>query len=110
LEIRRSKQSGQHTTPRAQSRSQKPLHQEEHGIGSIGSSKKDKTVNVKIKNYFARDRQKTKIEQIVKNSTVYGSVVAADYIKDSLNIIQKADIQDNFKEQLKQLAQAWMQW
>jgi internalin A len=42
----------------------------------------------------------------INNSTVHGSVVAAERIKDSFNIIEKADIKDDLKEQLKQLTQA----
>ncbi len=39
----------------------------------------------------------------ISNSTVHGSVVAAESIKDSFNVIDKADIKDDLKEQLKQL-------
>jgi GTPase SAR1 family protein len=47
-----------------------------------------------------------KINQKIEGSTIHGSVVAAESIKDSFNVIEKADIQDDLKEQLKQLAQA----
>jgi hypothetical protein len=52
------------------------------------------------------NKKMTEIKQSIKNSTVHGSVVAAESIKDSFNTIQKADIQDDLKEQLKQLVQA----
>jgi internalin A len=42
----------------------------------------------------------------VENSTVHGSIVAAESIKESFNTIQKADIKDDLKEQLKQLTEA----
>lgn len=48
----------------------------------------------------------TSIKQSVTNSTVHGSVVAAESIKDSFNTIEKADIKDDLKDQLKQLTEA----
>jgi internalin A len=42
----------------------------------------------------------------ISGSTIHGSVVAAESIKDSFNIIDQADIKDDLKEQLKQLTQA----
>jgi hypothetical protein len=42
----------------------------------------------------------------ISHSTVHGSVVAAESIKDSFNTIEKAPIQDDLKEQLKQLAES----
>jgi uncharacterized protein YfaT (DUF1175 family) len=48
----------------------------------------------------------TKIKQTIKDSTVHGNVVAAKSIKRSFNTIEKADIKNDLKEQLKQLAQA----
>jgi hypothetical protein len=48
----------------------------------------------------------TEIHQNIKGSTIHGSVAAAESIKDSFNVIEKADIQDDLKEQLKQLAEA----
>ncbi|HJS20952.1 MAG TPA: hypothetical protein VJ785_19545 [Anaerolineales bacterium] len=46
------------------------------------------------------------IHQNIQNSTVHGSVVAAETIKDSFNIIEKSNAQDDLKEQLKQLNEA----
>ena len=48
----------------------------------------------------------TEIKQTIKESTIHGSIVAAKSIKDSFNVIEKANIQDDLKEQLKQLAEA----
>lgn len=42
----------------------------------------------------------------ISGSTVHGSVVAAESIKDSFNVIERSNIKDDLKEQLKQLAQA----
>ena len=56
--------------------------------------------------HYERDAKMTKINQTVKNSTIHGSVVAAESIKDSFNAIEKADIKDDLKELLKQLTQA----
>jgi len=50
--------------------------------------------------------KKEKVIEIGANAQISGSVVIAESIKDSFNIIEKADIQDDLKEQLKQLAQA----
>jgi internalin A len=52
------------------------------------------------------DKIMTEIKQTINNSTIHGSVVAAESIKDSFNTIEKADIKDDLKEQLKQLNQA----
>lgn len=48
----------------------------------------------------------TQNNQTIQGSTVHGSVVAAENIKDSFNVIEKASIQDDLKQQLKELAQA----
>jgi hypothetical protein len=48
----------------------------------------------------------TEINQNIEGSTIHGSVVAAESIKDSFKVIDKADIKGDLKEQLKQLAQA----
>ncbi|MHB8779584.1 MAG: COR domain-containing protein [Anaerolineales bacterium] len=52
------------------------------------------------------DKKMAKIKQTIKGSTIHGSVVAAESIKDSFNLIEKANIKDELKEQLKQLNQA----
>ncbi len=57
-------------------------------------------------NYYGGDTKMTKINQTVKDSIIHGSVVAAENIKDSFNVIEKSNINDDLKEQLKQLAQA----
>ena len=46
------------------------------------------------------------ITQNVSGSTIHGSVVAAETIKDSFNIIEKSNAEDDLKEQLKQLNEA----
>ena len=56
--------------------------------------------------YIKGDKKVAKINQKIEGSTIHGSVVAAESIKDSFNTIEKADIKDDLKEQLKQLAQA----
>ena len=43
----------------------------------------------------------TEINQNIEGSTIHGSVVAAESIKDSFNTIEKADIKDDLKEQLQ---------
>jgi internalin A len=57
-------------------------------------------------NYYGGDNKMTKINQTIHDSNIHGSVVAAESIKDSFNLIEKADIKDDLKEQLKQLTQA----
>ncbi|MEO7840152.1 MAG: COR domain-containing protein [Anaerolineales bacterium] len=52
------------------------------------------------------DKKMTENKISIKNSTIHGSVVAAENIKDSFNTIDKANIKDDLKEQLKQLTQA----
>ena len=52
------------------------------------------------------DKKMTENKITITNSTIHGSVVAAESIKDSFNTIEKADIKDDLKEQLKQLNQA----
>lgn len=52
------------------------------------------------------DKRMTGNKISISNSTVHGSVVAAENIKDSFNVINKADINDELKEQLKRLNQA----
>jgi internalin A len=42
----------------------------------------------------------------ISNSTVHGSVIAAESIKDSFNVIENANIKDDLKEQLRLLTQA----
>lgn len=42
----------------------------------------------------------------ITNSTIHGSVIAAESIKDSFNMIQNASIKDDLKEQLQQLTRA----
>jgi len=56
--------------------------------------------------YNQGDNKMTNIKQTIKDSTIHGSVVAAESIKDSFNTIEKADIKDDLKEQLKLLTQA----
>lgn len=58
-------------------------------------------------NYIDQGEKKMADNKIsINNSTIHGSVVAAENIKDSFNIIEKAKIQDDLKQQLKELAQA----
>jgi hypothetical protein len=52
------------------------------------------------------DKKMTDNNISIDNSTIHGSVVAAKSIKDSFNTIEKANIKDDLKEQLKQLTQA----
>ena len=52
------------------------------------------------------DKKMTDNKISISNSTIHGSVVAAESIKDSFNTIEKADIKDDLKEQLKLLTQA----
>lgn len=52
------------------------------------------------------DKKMANIKQNIKDTTVHGSIVAAESIKDSFNTIEKADIKEDLKEQLRQLAQA----
>ena len=57
-------------------------------------------------NNYKGDNIMTKINQTIKGSTIYGSVVAAESIKDSFNVIEKSNINNDLKEQLNQLTQA----
>jgi hypothetical protein len=60
-----------------------------------------------IEHYYEKgDNKMAKVNQKIEGSTVHGSVVAAESIKDSFNIIEKSKVQDDLKEQLKQLAEA----
>ena len=52
------------------------------------------------------EKKMTENKISINNSTIHGSVVAAENIKNSFNVIEKAPIQDNLKQQLKQLTQA----
>lgn len=52
------------------------------------------------------EKKMTDNKIVIKNSTVHGSVIATESIKDSFNTIEKASIQGNLKEQLQQLTQA----
>lgn len=52
------------------------------------------------------DKKMAKINQKIEGSTIHGSVVAAESIKDSFNIIEKSNVQDDLKKQLKQLTEA----
>lgn len=57
--------------------------------------------------YIDQGEKKMSTNKItVNNSTIHGSVVAAESIQDSFNVIEKAPIKDDLKEQLKQLAQS----
>lgn len=42
----------------------------------------------------------------IEGTTIYGSVVAAETIQDSFNVINNSNARDDLKEQLKLLAQA----
>ena len=58
-------------------------------------------------NYIDQGDKKMADNKIsITNSTIHGSVVATESIKDSFNTIEKVDIKGDLKEQLKQLAQA----
>ncbi len=52
------------------------------------------------------EKKMTHISQTIKDSTIEGSIIAAESIKDSFNVIEKANIPDDLKEQIKQLNQA----
>jgi internalin A len=52
------------------------------------------------------EKKMAKINQTIKDSTVQGSIIAAESIQDSFNAIEKADIKDDLKEELKLLTQA----
>jgi hypothetical protein len=56
--------------------------------------------------YIEGDKTMTEIKQTIRDSTIQGSVVAAERIKESFNIIEKADIPDELKEQISQLTKA----
>lgn len=67
----------------------------------------DTVLGFNIENFYASgDNQMTKINQTIKNSTIKGSVVAAESIKDSFNTIQKSNAKENLKDLLTQLTQA----
>jgi GTPase SAR1 family protein len=60
-----------------------------------------------IEHYYEKgDNKMAKINQKIEGAIIHGSVVAAESIKDSFNIIEKSNVQDDLKEQLKQLAEA----
>ena len=60
-----------------------------------------------VKGDFIEGEKKiAKFTQTIKDSTVRGSIVAAESIQDSFNVIKKADIKDELKEQLQLLTQA----
>jgi internalin A len=52
------------------------------------------------------EKKMAKINQTIKDSIVHGSVIAAESIQDSFNVIEKAGIKDDLKGQLKLLTQA----
>jgi hypothetical protein len=52
------------------------------------------------------DKKMTENKISISDSTIHGSVVAAESIRDSLNIIEKSNIKDDLREELKLLAQA----
>lgn len=56
--------------------------------------------------YIAGDKTMIKNEISIAGSNVYGSIVAADSIRNSLNKIESAKIRDDLKEQLMLLNQA----
>ena len=62
--------------------------------------------NIYYGDHIEGDKKMTDNKIEINNSTIHGSVVAAESIKDSFNTIEKADIKDDLKEQLKQLNQA----
>jgi hypothetical protein len=56
--------------------------------------------------YQEGDNKMTEINQHIEGSTIHGSVVAAESIKDSFNTIEKSDAKDDLKDTLTQLTQA----
>ncbi|MEO7838870.1 MAG: COR domain-containing protein [Anaerolineales bacterium] len=67
----------------------------------------DKAPSIYVQgDYYSGDNKMANINQTVKDSRIYGSVVAAESIKDSFIVIEKSNIQEDLKEHLKQLTQA----
>jgi len=56
--------------------------------------------------YVAGGKTVTDKKISITDSTVHGSIVAAESIKESFNVLEKASIKEDLKEQLKQLTQA----
>ncbi|HEX5839491.1 MAG TPA: hypothetical protein VFY26_16765, partial [Anaerolineales bacterium] len=56
--------------------------------------------------YVEGDKQMTEKNIHIEGSTIYGSVIAAETIQDSLNVINHSNTQADLKEHLKLLAQA----
>lgn len=52
------------------------------------------------------EKKMTDNKIVINNSTIHGSVVAAENIKESFNTIETAPLPNDLKEQLKQLTQA----
>lgn len=52
------------------------------------------------------EKKMSKIKQTINNSSINGSVVAAENIKESFNVISNSSASDDLKNQLKQLAEA----
>jgi internalin A len=70
-------------------------------------SEKDEHTSVYVQgDYIEGDKKMTEKDIHIEGSTVYGSVVAAETIQDSFNVINNSSAQADLKEQLKLLAQA----
>jgi GTPase SAR1 family protein len=70
-------------------------------------TEKNDALELTIENYYAAgDNKMTKIDQTIRDSSVGGSVVAAESIRDSFNLIEKAQVPEELKELLRQLTQA----
>jgi internalin A len=56
--------------------------------------------------YVEGDKKVAKFNQTIKASTIHGSVVAAESIKNSFTVIEKSSARDELKDHLKLLTQA----
>ena len=55
---------------------------------------------------YKGNKKMANIKQNIQNATVHGSVVAAETIQDSFNVIEKSNAKDDLKEQLRLLNEA----
>ena len=71
-------------------------------------SEKDATPNIYnvLGDLIQGEKKMTENKISIKDSTIHGSVVAAESIKDSFNTIEKSNIKEDLKDTLTQLTQA----